>query len=685
MGTSAKHDKRFDIFQVLPRIKTMEEFKQHIKPLYVIDEYAYSKEQYRTFKKGFEALSIGAFWNGDMMTYPIKFKFYKDDKETFTLEFRRFLYNIFLWYPMVSLKGIKVFDESSILQVNNIPRINDEINRISLKPLLDNSVSTSKVCDYAADIVYDLGCISVYFGLIMALHFDDSDIFWMYDNFGDLLHPKDYSTMQPDEIEQENKRTEDLLLKYIHGTGPNVFHQMMAAGNPFKTKQLRELLLSVSLRPTLDGGVVTRPINNGLIMGALRTPADIFTDALAARKPALINNSDMGDIGYFIKALNILTLTLQVSRSVFDCGTYHFVNYEVRTHDHLKLLAGKYMDDGNDDLRMVRTTDTHLIGKKIRVRSSITCCCAENEVCATCIGDLITYNWDLAEGFATFITEEYSKDIEQNSLSSKHLIHPIPEIIKFNEEFDKWFELRGTEIYLKDSVPHKEYLLFIDPEEMYKFEEFDDDSTYNNYIDTGRFFMEDPKTGERQEVQIMNNKKFFIRTETIDLLKEGYIAVKDLIDEVPIFEISISNNDTTRPFREIQQLLELENKKLDNPSIDGVANRMLDLFVDANLNLPIAAAEMALNRICRRPGNVQRRPDFSTIRMPEVQFYSVGKCTEENESVTLGMIYEQLLRQFSRMNLEERQAPSFIDPFFSEKVYMDPILDQIREDEEEDD
>lgn len=674
----------FGIYDILPRIKTMEEFDQKIRPLYVIDEYAYSKEAYCEFKRQIQIIAIGAFHSGKMMTHPIRFKFYRNDKKTHTIEFRQFVYNVFMWYPMVELNGIECFDERSILTVENIPRVNSEINRISLAPLLDNSVKRSVVGEYAADIVYDLQSIGVYFGLIMALHFDNGHIFKMYDKYGDLLHPKDYSGLQPDEIEAENKRSEEELIRRIMEDGKdNPFHQIIAGGNPFKTKQLRELLISVSLRPTLDGYVVTKPINNGLIMGALKNPSDVYIDGLAARKPALVNNKDMGDIGYFIKALNILTRTLEVSRRVLDCGTTHFVEYDLKDTDHFALVVGKYMDDGAGDIRMVKKSDTHLIGTKIRVRSAITCCCGQNEVCPTCIGDIITYNWDIAEGFATFITEEYSKDIEQNSLSTKHLIHPIPEVIEFNDEFNKWFELRGDEIYLKYGVPAKEYAMYIEAEEIIKLEEFDDDFTYNNYIDTGRFYIENIKSGDRTEIQIKNNKKFFIRTETFSLIKDGYVPLKELSDEIPVFEISIENNDATRPFKEIKDLFELENKKVDDTSINGIANKMLDLFVEANLKLSIAAAEMGLNRICRKPDNIRERPNFSSIRLPEYQFHSVSKCTEENESVTIGMIYEQLQRQLFRLDLEKRTAPSFIDPFFNEKIYMDPILNQVREEEDD--
>lgn len=682
----------YDIDYEVTRISDMEEFKKHIKALYVIDEYASSKERYQAFKEEMTLLCIGSFHSGEMMTYPISFKFYKDDKETFQLEFRAFLYNIYLWFTMVELKGIKAFNKESILVPEKIADINDEIYHISLAPLMENSVNRTKVQKYAADIVYDLSSISVYFGLIMGLHFSDTTFFEMYDNYGDLLVPKDYSNMQPDEIEAENSRMEHELIHRILNDPDNPFHQIIAGGNPLKIKQLRELLMTVSLRPSLENSVVTRPINNGLIMGALKSPGDVYIDGLAARKPALVNNKDMGDIGYFTKALDTLARTLEVSSLTLDCGSTHYVNYEVKTKGHLKLLAGKYMQDG-DDLRVIKPTDKHLIGKKIPVRSVTTCCCGENEACPTCIGGLIDMNWDISEGFSVFVTEEWSKIVEQSKLSTKHLIHPIPEAILLSDSFSKWFELKGEEIYIKSDISNKKDLVIvIEPEEIYKVEEFDSDSTYNNYIDSGRFFIENTKTNESVEVS-SKNKKFFICMDTLDIMKDGRIPMKELTDDNPVFEISINNNDATRPFTEIMQILDLENKPatsymdpdkiIDYDDIDQISQVLLDLFVEAGIKLNIASVECMLNRICRQPDDVSLRPDFSTEKMPPHHFYSLGKCIEENASPAVGMIYEQLQRQLTRSDLEERNAASYIDPFFEEQVYTSPLTTQLDDEDEE--
>jgi hypothetical protein len=575
---------------------------------------------------------------------------------------------------MVELPGIHAFNSDSILHEEEIKNINEKIYDISLEPLIENSVEMRKVEQYAADIVHDMSSISVYFGLIMGLHFSDATIFYMYDNYGDLLKPKDYSNMQPDEIEAENIRIEKELLARIREDKSNPFHQIIEGGNPLKIKQLRELLCTVSLRPTISGDVIAKPINNGLIMGALKDPSDKYIDALASRIPMVVNNKDTGIIGYFIKGLNIICRTLEVSTTKLDCGSRHPVYYEIKTSKHLDRVVGKYMVEG-DDLHMITKKDTRLIGQRVPIRSVITCCCGENEICATCAGEIINLNWDIAEGFATFITEEYSKSIEQNALSTKHLIHPIPEVIKWSDTFDKYFDLQGDEIYLKEELAAKgkDYEIIIDPEDIFKIDEFDNETTYNTYIDTGKFIIHNNKTGEDDEISSESNKKIFIRTELNDVLEKGRVQFKDLPEECPLFEISIENNDATKPFREIMSLIDLENKGLPDDEIETIAQRIFDLFVEAGLKLNITACEIILNRICREPGNVKMRPNFSGRKRPACHFYSLGKCIEENASPTLGMIYEQLMRQLLRYDLETRNSTSFIDPFFEEEISMESV------------
>ena len=105
--------------------------------------------------------------------------------------------------------------------------------------------------------------------------------------------------------------------------------------------------------------------------------------------------------------------TLSMSETVSDCGSKILVCYEVTNKSVLKKLTGKYYkldkDDVREDLKLLdHKRDTHLIGKKIYVRSAATCA-LKNHVCAKCIGETAVTNSDIAKGLAAFSSEEITK------------------------------------------------------------------------------------------------------------------------------------------------------------------------------------------------------------------------------------------------------------------------------------
>ena len=86
----------FDPEREIPIIKTVEELQKKVSPLYVIDSYCTSKADYIEFKDRLMDIVCGSMRSPELREYPIKFKFYKDDKGTYELQLRRFLYNVFL-------------------------------------------------------------------------------------------------------------------------------------------------------------------------------------------------------------------------------------------------------------------------------------------------------------------------------------------------------------------------------------------------------------------------------------------------------------------------------------------------------------------------------------------------------------------------------------------------------------
>lgn len=662
----------------IPAIRTLEELKEKVSPLYIIDSYCTSAQDYNDFKDRLLDIVCGCIGTKELREYEIHFKFYKDDKETHTLQLRRFLYNVFLWYPLVELHGVKVADASFIIHEDQIPDVNVFFFKTVITALKEYNVKQTKINRYSADVMYDLNTISLYFSLILGLHYSDHTFIEMYDGYKDLIETEFTPDMQPIDIEAGLNNAENELVRRLKEDPSNPIGVILRSKTGLKTKQLREFMISIGLRPSLTGEVIPYPINSSILVNGLDRPSYMYIDALGARKPLLANNKEMGPVGYFAKSLNIAVRTLEVSTEISDCGSEHYVNYDVKTPAHLAILAGKYYyDEDIDDLRVVKTTDKHLIGKRIKARSIVTCACGQNHMCATCVGEAMNLNWDIAKGFSTFITEEYSKDVSQNVLSTKHLLTTKSEAIEFSESFYKWFTLYGEELRILEGVKSiKDFSIYINPEEIKKVEEFDPNSTYNTYIDTGRFYIINTKTGESVEVSVKSGKKIYIRTETSDIMdaNNGMIPLKEVGEDDPIFEISIDNNELVKPFYDLISLIDSEKRDMEEITIDTISQRFLDIFVEAGIKITAAAGEIILNRICRKPDNVRKRPNFGKKKLPAYHFYSLSKVLEENNSPTIGLIFEQLQRQITKLDLDERTGTSYMDPFFKELVSTEPLM-----------
>ena len=672
----------FDLERTVDRIHNVEELQKKLRPLYCIDHYTVGKEEYIQFKEELIDLMKGCIWKQELREYPVKFKFYKEDAKVHTLELRHFLVNVFLWYPLVELHGIHVADESFIITPDLIPDVNAFIFKTTITAMKENNVKQTTINRYSADVTFDLNLISLLFSLIMGLHYSDHTFIEMYDSFKDLMEVEFSPDMQPTEIEEETDKIEEEIIKRLKADADNPIGVILRARTGLKTKQLREFMSLISLRPTLTGEVITKPVTNSLLINGLDRPSYLYIDALGARKPLIANNKDMGTFGYFGKLLSIAARTLETSDDMFACDTKRLVSYQVKTNRHLKLLAGKYyFDEEDNDYKLIDVRNTKLVGKAIKTRSVITCCAGQNKMCPMCIGTLINFNWDIKKGFSTFITEEYSKDISQNTLSTKHLLTTNSEKIEFSDEFYRYFTLVGDEIQLLSGIKNiKDLNIYIAPDEIKKVEEFDPNSTFNTYIESGRFWIVNTKTGDSSEIKIAHGKNIFIRTETSEIMnpEDGIIRLREVEDDTPIFEISIENNELVKPFFDLKTLINTEKRPgldMDEMTIEEMAQKALDIFVDAGLSLSISSIEVMLNRICRKPDDPTKRPNFKK-KNAKYYFYSLSQILERNGSFAVGMITDQLMRQITRLNIDERTDTSFIDPVFDENVSMEPFFKQ---------
>lgn len=598
-----------------------------------------------------------------------------------TVQLRKFLYNTYLWYPFCELNDIRVLDESFILNEKDIPHLSDYMNDKIIRSLRIHGVKQKIINRTTSTVNHYLRSISLDFSDLMNLTFSDVDFFRMWEDpeYRELMSYKSPEGAQPAEIEEKINSYQERFINKLKSDMNNPLGQILRSGTGLKEKQLVEMFIAQGMKPSLNNEVMPYSIDNSGIIGGLDRPSYMYIDGIAARTPLILNATKMGDAGYFGLNLNKLIMTVSLSKKVTMCDSEHLIPYTIRSNKHLRLLIGKYYKKSlsDDDYMILKNDDTNLIGSTIYCRSAITCSCSENKVCSSCIGANASLLFDISSGIGAFFTEEVTKRFEQDILSSKHILSTDSERVEFSETFYKHFSLNANEvnILLKDKTDVDDFAIYVDLNNISKVEEYDNDSTYNTYIKNGTFQVVNTNTGEVVDVSIKNDKELFIVSDAMNTLKEnkGYIYFKDMSEDDPIFAVTILNNALTKPLYDLKHLLNREEKDMDVVTVETVAQKMLDIFVEARFGVPIVASELIINRLTRKKNDVMKRPDFSEKKMPEYKIYTLSKVLEHNSSPLLGLAFENLKRQMMNDDLERRTSPSYIDAVYKEKIDMKPL------------
>lgn len=680
---------KFNLCEEVPYIHNSKELGMWLRPLYILDTYMNDYDSYNEFMTKMMNILKGSYPIRACREFPIHFKFNTKDKTEHVLEFRHFCINMILWYPFVELNGLNVLDESFILDCNNdIPNIEDYINYKLITVLRDYHVKSTTINYAISEVLYNLRKISIDFSLILGLNFSACTFFDMYNDYDEIreiMEVKFADNMQPHEIEQQLQELQDREIDIYKSIPDNPIGVILKARTGIKTKQFAEFTISEGLKPSLEGVTIPKPIENSTLLRGLDRPSYLYIDATGARKSLVMNKKVMGRAGYFGKIVLMLARTLSMSTSVSDCGTKHLVEYEIKSKHHLKKLNGKYfkmsMDD--EDLELLHAKERKdLIGKKIYVRSAVTCALGDC-VCPKCVGSTASTNYDIADGLSAFESEEVTKVVNQSILSTKHLLTTNSEVIEFNPEFHDFFTILGGEInpVINDNEKVEnieDFAIYINPDDIVKMEEQDYDSLYNTCIANGRFYIRNiaKKNSKDILIQAEGEKEIFLTETALEKMKhgKGLIYFKDLDDDVKLFEMVIMNQELTKPLYDLMDLLNKQRTDEIDETIDTVSQKFLDLLIESKIDANVIAAELITNRLIRSAINQYDRPDFLRTDLEPYNIYTVSKALEKNNSPLIGISFQNIKRQFLSDELyEERHGTSFIDPFYWTEIPTDNL------------
>lgn len=675
---------RFDLVTDVPVIHNRGELAQWLRPLYIIDDILVDDDTYNNMRSCILNLVRGSFTIRACREYPIKFKFNKKDKEEYQLELRDFLINLILFEPFIELYGLNVLDKSYIFDCKTgIPNIENYINNKIILTLKDYQVKNTYLNIRISNVIYNLRMISVDFSQILGLNFNIFTFADMYSSnteIRDIMETKFDESLQPYEIEAQLKELQNREMQIYKDLPDNELGAILRSATGVKPKQFTEFTIAGGLKPTIDGYTIPEVIQNSILIGGLDRPSYFYIDAGGANKSLIMNKRVMGSAGYFGKLVSLLTRTLSMDTEISDCGNPHLIEIELKTNTHLKRCDGKYFKVNKDDIDysvLNYEKHKHLVGKKIYIRSAITCGLG-NHVCAKCIGIQALTNADIANGVSTFYSEEVTKVVEQNILSTKHLLETFSEIIKFNDNFYKFFTLIGGEIMPVLQVEDEDkdiddYAIYINPEDINKVDEYEDDSLFNNFLPDAKFVIRNINNPKEEDIPIeLEDKELFISKDVMkDIYKNnGYIYFSELNEDMKLFEINIQNKELTKP---LYDLMDLINKKKDNDNetIDSMLQQFLDLMVTAKISASIVAGEVIINRLIKDVNDPYVRPDFSQEIMPKYQIKTVKNALTKNKSPLIGLSSENLKKQLLDDELyTTRYEESYVDPLFKETISM---------------
>ena len=458
------------------------------------------------------------------------------------------------------------------------------------------------------------------------------------------------------------------------------------ASEGINPKQFKEFTINIGTKPDGHGGVFEKPILNSFINGGVSSPMDYFIESSTGRTAQIIKYNNVGESGAFARLLGLNNMDSSLNPDPnFDCHSTNFVEIVIKDRKTLKMLMNRYYRLYPDGKEMIITKNsTDLIGKKIYLRSPITCASAAkgHGICYKCYGDLAYTVYDAELHFGVNIgriaSENLSSSLTQKLLSAKHLLETFVERVSWVDKFNELFEIEGNVISTNSELEHKDYRLLIDPETIEMENEEDDDLSdsdgdtagiYNEYIYD--FDVEGPG-GEIFHICNDKNAKLYISNElNLAIRKKGEpIDGKVCVDftdlkEIPLFIMLIENSELSKTLKHLQDLLD-KNSTIKGMTIHQLLQAVIDTVIEGGLKIASTHLEVVIGNQCRDNENILERPKWY-LHNPGYEILSLNRSLTCNPSVTISLSYQKVSKVLYNPLTFKKNGSSFMDLFFMEQ------------------
>lgn len=474
-----------------------------------------------------------------------------------------------------------------------------------------------------------------------------------------LFHPK-IKPGQYSDIEKQFNQEGNKLIDYFNSHEDTDLYPFVASGTGVNKKQLVQFAGFVGLKPDINGNVIPVTIEDNFMRG-LNSIESYYINSTGTRKALITNHKYVRKSGYLTRKLSLAMIDHYHDNNIKDCGTEHFVIYNVDNARKLRMIIGRHyydLDSSNnkvsDELKTVNKTDDFLIGKKIGLRSPVTCC--SDHVCATCYGRALSeINKNINTGLSAVL--KLTDPLTQKLLSAKHLLSTKTDPIVWGDDFNNYLSVNMDAIYFSDvesSISFKKPSSdnYDEDEDMYAINSFEISSTT----------LKKPIVYTSPVTLYVNPK--FLTVEKMNDDEETQITIdsKSVNEDDFVFKYQAKNNELTKSLQQILDLIE-STDHLGITDYNEFVNKFADLLIENDLDYIDSIQVEMIASILIRNEETGKRLDFSKKELDSYRIDRVSKVILDGPLAT-SLAFERLPDQFTDLDTYMKDDESMMDYLF---------------------
>lgn len=606
--------------------------------------------------------------------------------------------NLIMWYMLIQTN-------TPIMSYHLF--FDDEIKQDTIKEYIDkflinknrkrfSNKELNNIIDDTLHTIHDLDQFAFFFANTVNL---EDNIFMMRgsDEFNKCMHA-DLSNVPLEDVKNVGMDYANKVIEMIKNSKSilgydHCLADACRASEGINPKQFKEFTINIGTKPDGQGSIFPGIINKSFINGGVSEPADYFIESSTGRTAQIIKYKNVGSSGQFARLLGLNNMDSFLNEDPsYDCGTQNFLEIVIDNKKTLTMLRDRYYRMSPKGIEKIIDPykDKHLIGKKIYLRSPITCASAAqgHGYCYKCYGDLAYTVFDSEINFGVNVgriaSEIVSSALTQKLLSAKHLLETFIEKIVWVPKFNELFEIEGNIIRLNSDLNYRDFKLVIDPENIKMENEEDDDLSgmdsdddnssnvmYNEYVT--EFEVYQNSTGEIHLINNDQNAKLYISIELNSVIrKKGvpldgkiFIDFNELKDVSTVFIMSIQNNELSRILKHLEDLLN-NSATVKGMDIHQLLQTVINTTIEGGLKVASTHLEVILSNQVRDKDDILKKAKWY-FKNPDYEILSLDRALTRNPSVTVSLSYQKIKQLLYNPLTYKKNAASFMDLFFMEQ------------------